>query len=236
MRCALTLAYDGTNYLGSQTQKSSPNTIMGNLQRVLSKLGINSKIIASGRTDKGVHATGQVCHIDLPEFWNDLKKLKIVLNEMLPSSIRIKLIKEVNEEFHARYSAKKRLYRYLIKESKSNPFEANFITFLDLLNFNKIEQNIKLFIGEHDFSNLMKTGSDEKSTTRIIYRAFAYKYKDFIILNFEANGFLRSQIRLMVGALLKLNSVELQEQLECKKNYKVKPAPSNGLYLAKIKY
>jgi tRNA pseudouridine38-40 synthase len=236
MRCALTIAYNGTDYLGSQTQKSSPNTIMGNLEKILLKLSIDSKIIASGRTDKGVHATGQVCHIDLPAFWSDLDKLKKVLNEMLPTSIQVKHIKEVDNEFHARYSAKKRVYRYIIKDSKSNPFEDNFITFLNSVDFQSIEQNIKLYIGEHDFANYMKTGSDTKSSIREVYKAFAYQYKGYIILNFEANGFLRSQIRLMVGALLKLNEKELEEQLKCKKKYKVKPAPSNGLYLARIKY
>ena len=236
MRCALTIAYNGTSFLGSQAQKASSNTILGNLEKVLLQLSINSKIIASGRTDKGVHATGQVCHIDLPSFWNDLTKLKKVLNEMLPSSIRIRTVKEVDTEFHARYSAKKRVYRYIIKESESNPFEDNFITFLSSVDFNTIHKNIHLYIGEHDFSNFMKTGSDTKSSIREVYRAFAYKYNDYIILNFEANGFLRSQIRLMVGALLKLNEKELEEQLKCKKKYKVKPAPSNGLYLARIKY
>ncbi|MDP2894419.1 MAG: tRNA pseudouridine synthase A, partial [Sulfurimonas sp.] len=70
----------------------------------------------------------------------------------------------------------------------------------------------------------------------VIYKTFAYRYKGFIILNFEANGFLRSQIRLMVGALLTLDASNIEEQLSCKKRYKIKPAPSNGLYLAKIKY
>ncbi|MFT7004731.1 MAG: tRNA pseudouridine38-40 synthase [Sulfurimonas sp.] len=236
MRCALTIAYNGTNFLGSQIQKSSPNTIMGNLEKVLLKLGIDSKIIASGRTDKGVHATGQVCHIDLPQFWDDLDKLKRVLNEMLPSSIEIKTVKEVDENFHARYSAKKRVYRYIIKESKSNPFQDNFITFLNSVDFENIEQNIKMYIGKHDFVNFMKTGSDTKSSVREVYKAFAYRHKDYMVLNFEANGFLRSQIRLMVGALLELDAKQLQEQLSCKKRHKVKPAPSNGLYLARIKY
>jgi tRNA pseudouridine38-40 synthase len=82
----------------------------------------------------------------------------------------------------------------------------------------------------------MKTGSDIKSTRRVIYKSFAYRHKRFIVLNFEANGFLRSQIRLMVGALLSLDSSEITEQLTCKKKHKIKPAKSNGLYLAKIKY
>ena len=236
MRCALTIAYNGTNFLGSQTQKSSPNTILGNLEYVLTQMNINTKIVASGRTDRGVHATGQVCHIDLPAFWNDLKKLKKVLNDMLPSSIIVRNIKEVDNEFHARYSAKKRVYRYIIKDSKSNPFEDDFISFYEGIDFLKIQKNIKLFIGEFDFKFFMKTGSDIKSTTRVVYKAFAYKHKGYIILNFEANGFLRTQIRLMVGALLKLEDNEILEQLNTKIKHKIKPAKCNGLYLSRIKY
>ncbi|MCW8895046.1 MAG: tRNA pseudouridine(38-40) synthase TruA [Sulfurimonas sp.] len=236
MRCSLTISYNGTHFLGSQTQKSSNNTILGQLEYVLREINIECKVIASGRTDKGVHATGQVCHIDLPEFWNDLAKLKKVLNEMLPKSIHVKSIKEVDDGFHARYSAKKRLYRYIIKEAQSNPFEDDFITFLDDVNFLKIEKNIKLFCGTYDFKYFMKTGSDINSTCRTVYKAFAYKHKGYIVLTFEANGFLRSQIRLMVGALLNLNEKEILEQLECRNNYKIKPAKCNGLYLAKIKY
>lgn len=236
MRCALVLAYNGTNFLGSQTQKSSKNTILGQLEHALYNLNIESKITASGRTDRGVHATGQVCHIDLPLFWSDLEKLKKVLNEMLPSSILVKSIKAVDDDFHARYSAKKRVYRYIIKESEKNPFEESFVTFLQSVDFSKLEKKIKLFVGKHDFKFFMKSGSDAKSTQRIIYKAFAYRHDGYIILNFEANGFLRSQIRLMVGALLALEADKIKEQLSCEKNNKIKPAKSNGLYLAKIKY
>ncbi|MDB2562328.1 tRNA pseudouridine(38-40) synthase TruA [Sulfurimonas sp.] len=236
MRCALTIAYNGTHFLGSQVQSETPNTIFGNLEKVLNQLGIHLRVIASGRTDKGVHATGQVCHIDLPSFWNDLNKFKKVLNNMLPSSIKVLYVKQVDDNFHARYSAKKRVYRYLIKEGNSNPFENDFVTYVKDVDFFKIQKNIRLFTGEHDFQQFMKTGSDLNSTKRVIYKSFAYKHKKYIILNFEANGFLRSQIRLMVGALLQLNKDEILQQLECKNTHKVKPAPSNGLYLAKVKY
>ena len=236
MRCALTLAYNGTSFLGSQAQKSSANTVFGNLEKVLKEINIDTKVIASGRTDKGVHATGQVCSFDIPEFWQDLNKLKDVLNKMLPEAIQAKSIKVVDNEFHARYSAKKRVYRYIIKDSKSNPFENDFISFYEDIDLKKIQKNIKLFVGSFNFINFMKTGSDVKSTTREVYKAFAYKHKDYIILNFEANGFLRSQIRLMVGALLQLNTNEIIEQLECKKIHKIKPAKCNGLYLSHIKY
>jgi len=236
MRIKIIVAYDGTHFLGSQQQKETTNTIIGQLHKVFKQLGIESKIVASGRTDKGVHASGQVCHIDLPPFWSDIKKLKRVINRMLPSSILIKEIKKVNDNFHARYSAKKRLYRYILKDQESNPFEGNFVTFLEDIDFSTIEKNIKLFQGVHDFSYFLKTGSDEKSTVREIYSAFAYKHNAYIVLHFEANGFLRSQIRLMVGALLHLNKAQIIEKLSLKQNYKLKPAPSNGLYLARIRY
>ena len=236
MRIKIIVAYDGTHFLGSQQQKETTNTIIGQLHKVFKQLGIESKIVASGRTDKGVHASYQVCHIDLPPFWSDIIKLKRVINRMLPSSILVKEIREVTDDFHARYSAKKRVYRYILKEEESNPFEGNFVTFLESVDFLKIEKNIKLFQGVHDFSYFLKTGSDEKSSVREIYSAFAYKYNAYIILHFEANGFLRSQIRLMVGALLHLNEVQIIEKLNLKKNHKLKPAPSNGLYLARIKY
>ncbi len=236
MRIALVLAYNGTHFLGSQTQKSSNNTVFGQLERVLQQLGIQNKTVPSGRTDKGVHASYQIAHVDLPDFWTDLQKLKRILNEMLPASISVKKVFSVQDDFHARYSAKSRVYRYIIKKGTSNPFEADFITFVDTVNFNTLQHNIKLFIGKHDFANFMKTGSDTKSSIREIYKAFAYQHKEYIILYFEANGFLRTQIRFMVGALLDLSSQEIEEKLSCKINHKLKPAPANGLYLAKVKY
>ena len=236
MRVALTLAYKGTHYLGSQIQKESKNTIFGTFEAVLHKLGIDSKLIASGRTDKGVHATGQVCHFDLPDFWQDLEKLKQTLNRMLPSSIQVKKIQKRSDDFHARYHAKKRIYRYILKQGVPNPFEEELVTFREDFTIKELKSKISLFIGEHDFKEFMKTGSDTKSSVRKFYKAFAYKHKEYTVLYFEANGFLRSQIRLMVGALLELSEEAILDKLHLDKEHKLKPAPSNGLYLAKIIY
>ncbi|MBA1433160.1 MAG: tRNA pseudouridine(38-40) synthase TruA [Epsilonproteobacteria bacterium] len=236
MRVAVTLAYNGTHYLGSQIQKEVKNTIFGVFEAALLDLGIQQRIIASGRTDKGVHATGQVCHFDLPPYWSDTKKLHRVLNFMLPSSIRVLKVQQVDKDFHARYSTKKRVYRYIIKEGMANPFEADFVTSVpDMIDLEQLNAKMQIFLGEHDFKHFKKNGSDENTTVRFIYRAFAYKHKGYIILNFEANGFLRSQIRMMVGSLLKLDKKQLLEKLT-DKNHKVDSAPPNGLYLAKIKY
>ena len=195
MRICLILAYNGSHFLGSQTQKKSNNTVLGVLEHVLAQLGIREKVVASGRTDRGVHATGQACHLDLPDFWHDTLKLQRVLNEMLPKTIRVRSIKQVSSDFHARYSAKKRLYRYIIKEGASNPFEEGFVTFLDNIDFDAIAKNIKLFEGEHDFAFFMKSGSDVKSTVRTVYKTRAYRHKQYSVLTFEANGFLRTQDR-----------------------------------------
>jgi len=236
MRVAVTMAYNGTHYHGSQIQKDISTTIFGTFENVLLRLGIDQRVVVSGRTDKGVHATGQVCHFDLPPYWNDIKKLKHVLNCMLPSSIRILKVAKVNNDFHARYSTKKRVYRYILKDSPLSPFEADFVTYSQKkLDVYKLHKKMKIFIGEHDFKHFKKNGSDENTTIRFIYKAFAYKHKGYIILNFEANGFLRSQIRMMVGSLLKLSQQEIVEKLH-DKNHKIDSAPPNGLYLAKIKY
>ena len=236
MRIKLTLAYDGTEFFGSQVQKQTDKTVIGTLAHVLKQLGVMEIPVASGRTDSGVHATRQVCHLDLPPFWSDTEKLRNTLNRMLPSSIHIRRIEEADAAFHARYSAKRRIYRYLISTKESSPFSSRYITHMQNIDFDRIRENIKLFKGEHDFAYFQKTGSDVKTTTRKIYKTFAYKHKDTIILYFEANGFLRSQVRLMCGALLQLEAEEIAKMLTKEQKFKIKPVPPQGLYLAKIKY
>lgn len=240
MKVKATIAYNGTKFYGSQVQDKKV-TVNGTLQNVLKSMGIDGKIEASGRTDRGVHATGQVIDFDVPEFWNDTKKLQEIINLKLPPSIHVRKVETVDDGFHARYGATRRVYRYLLKEGSSNPFEDEFITFIDKIDTDSLRDAIKLFEGTHDFKQFYKTGSDNKTTVRTIYKTRVYKHKGITVLYFEANGFLRSQIRLMVAMLLGVNSKkfsleELQDQLTCKKKIAVKPAPSNGLYLAKIFY
>ena len=236
MRVKMTFSYDGTDFFGSQIQRDGKKTVLGEICKVLDILHIETNVTASGRTDRGVHATAQVCHFDLPKYWEDIHKLHTVLNTMLPKTIHIKSIQPVHEKFHARYDAKRRIYRYILKEGDPNPFESRFVTFEKSIDLQQISQNITLFQGTHNFEYFAKTGSDTKNFTRHIYKTFAYKYKEYIILHFEANGFLRAQIRLMVGALLDLEKEAIRQMLEKEYKHKLRPAPPNGLYLAKIKY
>ncbi|NPA03591.1 MAG: tRNA pseudouridine(38-40) synthase TruA [Epsilonproteobacteria bacterium] len=236
------IAYDGSRFDGFQVQKHTSNTIASKLNSALKSLGINSKIVASGRTDKGVHATRQVISFQLPYFWNDLSKLRTLLNNRLSPYILIKSLQQVPPSFHARFSAKRRGYRYLLSLSPFDPFKAGYVTFLkEKVDFKKIKEGLSLFEGKHDFYYFHKSGSDPKTTTREIYTTKLYFYQNLAVIYFEANGFLRSQVRMMVEALLevgreKLLLSELKLQLEAKERFITTLAPPNGLYLCKVIY
>ena len=215
---------------------------MGQMYKAFESLNIQTKLHASGRTDSGVHAFKQVMHCEVPEFWSDINKLHKHLQAKLPSSIYLRQIHKADENFHARYSTRKRAYRYIICDKEPNPFESDLITFIPhVLDIKKIKEAIALFEGEHDFGYFKKSGGASGSDIRTIYKARVYIYKDKTVLYFEANGFLRSQIRLMVAFLLKisegkLNKKQLQEQISHRNKYNNRPAPPNGLYLSNIIY
>ena len=242
MKVKLLISYNGSTFEGLQVQKHTSNTIMGELYKALKSLNIETKLHASGRTDAKVHAFKQVLHFEVPSFWTDIKKLKEFLQFKLPSSIKIRSLSFINKDFHARYSAKRRVYRYILNEKESNPFESDFITFTNhILDIHILNDSIKIFEGEHDFKFFKKTGGTNGSDIRFIYKTRVYRYKDKVVLYFEANGFLRSQIRLMVKFLLlinekKLTKEQLISQLSCKNSYNTKLAPPNGLYLSNIIY
>lgn len=240
VRIKAVIAYDGSRFSGSQIQPDTL-TVAGKIQSALSQIGINTTVHMSGRTDAGVHATGQVMHLDIPSYWEDLEKFHNYLQPLLLPHITLKRIITVDSEFHARFHAIKRQYRYLISTKAPSPFSAPYITHVKAFDLPKVQKTIQCFEGEHDFSNFMKSGSEIPHARRTIYQTKAYAHKDFYICAFEANGFLRSQIRLMMGFLLKISSgtlgeKELLEQLSLKACYNTLPAPSNGLYLSHIFY
>lgn len=240
MKIKITLSYDGTHYNGSQIQPSVP-TIHSELLKALKIININTTLDFSGRTDKGVHAFKQVVSCTIPSYWKETQKLKETLNRLLPNTLFIRDIKKVNEEFHARFSAKKREYRYLLTSKKLTPFNANYISYYETIDEKKINEAIQLFIGIHDFEYFSKKGSDPISTVREIYSIHFYKHKDIFILHFKANSYLRSQIRMMVDFIMKISSgklslEDLQQQLNTKQLISWALAPASGLYLSKIHY
>lgn len=240
MNVKITISYDGFDFNGSQKQVEK-NTVEDTIVEAFKRLNVEANIILSGRTDKKVHATGQVFNVHLPSYFTNMQRVKNMLNYQLPMSIRVKEAKEVALDFHARFSAKKRVYRYFVTQKELSPFNAKYITFVEKIDQQKIKKAITCFKGKHDFEYFQKKGSDKINFQKEIYEARFYKYKDFYVFKFKANSYLRSQIRLMVGFLLdisngKTTEKELLEQLNKKRRIHFKPADGFGLYLAKVVY
>lgn len=236
----MVLAYDGSDFAGSQIQPRK-KTVQGELHKALKFLCIESKLELSGRTDRFVHAFRQVVSLELPLFWNDLIKLQKTLNSLLPQSIIVRNIQFIDHSFHARFSAKKREYRYIITEQRPSPFEARFVSYYPKVDKEKILQIAQHFCGTHDFAYFSKKGSDPKSTIRIIESIQVYQYKKYFVIKFRANSYLRSQIRMMVAFIMdvaygKLSIEQLLQQLSCQKMVSNHLAPPNGLYLSNIIY
>ena len=160
MRVKGVIAYDGSVFEGFQRQNRTPNTVQGTLERALASLGIESPLIGSGRTDAGVHATGQVIHFDLPAHWQrrGLEELTLFLNRKM-EAIRIKHLSRVPESFHARYDARERIYRYLYRTEPSI-FERRYVARLHVTDISRLQQALDLFVGRHDFSYFLKSGSE----------------------------------------------------------------------------
>lgn len=241
MRVCIILAYNGSKTQGSQEQNSHENTIINKIITALRAIGVFQKPVGSGRTDKGVHALNQVLHLDLPSFWTDLVEFKKRLNFYLKPYIYIKSIKRANADFHARFSAKARAYRYVLNHNEFDVFMSDFCYFYPRVDTSRLNFALNLFVGMHNFMYFKKTGSQTKDDIRIIYKCYAYRYKNLTIIYIKANGFLRSQVRMMVNAALacekdKISFSNLQEQLECKKQHLKTLAPFSGLYLTRVFY
>ena len=239
-RVKAVIAYDGSAYFGFQKQTKTKQTITYDIEKALSSLHIHSSITGSGRTDAGVHATGQVIHFDLPEYWHDLTKLKFNLNRIL-KHIQFKHITKVDEKFHARFCAKKRLYRYVFKTKKPSVFEQKYISHYHAFDSQLLHAALKELEGKHDFDFLRKAGTDTHTSIREVYQAKYIQRGDYHFIYFQANGFLRAQVRMMVEiamlyAKAELSITQLKEQLICHKKHTTNLAPPEGLYLARIIY
>ena len=242
MRVKAVISYDGTNFEGFQRQKRTNNTISGKIEKALHSLGINSLITGSGRTDSGVHATGQIIHFDIPQYWENrsLNMLKNHINRKL-DSIEFKYISVASSDFHARFDAKIRIYRYIFKERKPTPFEKPYIAHINIDSLHRFQAALKLFEGKHDFKYFHKSGSDIHSSIRHIHKAFFREYGPYKIIYFHANGYLRSQVRMMIYSAVQvanemLTLEELKEQIDGKKCYSKGLAEPQGLYLARVIY
>ena len=242
MRYKLTVSYDGYNYMGFQIQNEL-DTVELELMKAFNKLlNVDVKIYPSGRTDRYVHANGQVCHVDLnidiPEYG-----LMKGLNAYLPNDIYIKEVEKVNEDFHARFSAIKKEYRYYINIKEYNPLTIRYLPYIPNLNIEAMKEAVELLIGTHDFKGFASASIDErKPTIKTIYSIDIINHGDKLEFIFIGNGFLKYQIRRMMGIIVEIGKGrftknKIIEILESKK-----PADSKyildgcGLYLEKVYY
>lgn len=241
MRYVAVVKYNGANYFGWQKQVDAP-TLQHEIEKRLSAI-FNKEIIihASGRTDAKVHAYGQVFHFDAPLF--PLRKLKYALNRMLPNDIEILKLHKADENFHARFNATSKIYEYVIALKAKDPFMEETVLFypfpFDLALFN---EGAKLFIGTHSFQNFTSKSEDEDNFVRTISEFNATKRGSIIKVTIKGSGFMRGQIRVMIGTLIallegKIDLNFIKYNLNAKErfivNYKVS---GSGLYLKKVFY
>lgn len=213
MRVFLKIEYDGTRYSGWQIQ---PNgiTVQEEIEKAIEKLtGEQVNIVGSGRTDSGVHAEGQVAHFDTQSSI-PAEKFAPALNGVLPKDIKIIMSKQVGEDFHARFSAKRKTYRYTVYESEqARPLLDRYATKLAVkVNDIEMAKACQKFIGKHDFKCFLASGSEIKDTVREIYSANIERDGDKIHFTVCGNGFLYNMVRIMVGTLVKVGEGKLSAE------------------------
>lgn len=243
MRYKITFSYDGSNFNGYQVQ---PNlrTVQGELEKAVSYLNKQTytQVVASGRTDKGVHALSQTAHFDL-NINNTLYKIKRGLNSNLPEDIHIIDVCEVDDNFHARFSVKKKEYIYKLNMGEYDPINRNYIyQYNKELDIDSMNEAIKYFLGTHDFTSFVPTEDLKEDPVRTIYKTNIKKDKDILEISFQADGFMKYQVRNMVGLLIAVGEGKKKpsdvEMIIKNKNrsQKFKTASPVGLYLKKVWY
>ena len=243
MNIKLVIEYDGTMYHGYQIQPNG-NTVQAELEKAIKPLVIGDfTLYCAGRTDSGVHALRQVCNLKCSSLRLCVENLAMALNSTLPNDISVKLSEEVSEDFHSRFSAKKRLYTYKIYNSQTrSALYNNYAWFVKVpLNVENMVKASEVLQGVHDFRAFTDAGYPD-ITIRNIYYINIESENDFINIHICANAFTKSMVRNIVGTLVEvgrgkrsidemqviLNSLDRTKAGVC--------APAKGLYLVGIEY
>ncbi len=243
-RVALLIQYDGSKFSGWQRQKNAI-TVQETLEKALSKITLYPvKTFAAGRTDAGVHASGQVVHFDIDNIIPG-NSYSDVLNNHLPSSIRILESVEVKDNWHACYTAMYRHYRYVINNSK---FSNLFINNWSWHRYQKVLDEVlmlnasKEMVGEHDFFAFQKTGSNRTSSITKIKNIDIKRVEDLILIDIKATGFLYGMVRLIVGQLVLVGEKKISPEIftdrwvNKRKNDVKESAPAKGLCFVNAVY
>lgn len=210
-RYKMTCAYSGTQFEGFQRQTKKQRTVQHTLEQILSHLfDCTIEIHPASRTDKGVHATGQVVHFDAPRCIAPMTLVDLV-NRMCPEDLSIVDSEEVPAIFHARFDVKSKRYVYRLRTIKDVSL-AHRVHVVPTLDLNILESSLKAFVGTHDFSQFAKT-KEADSTLRTIEAAFATRVDNGVDITIQGQGFMRYMIRIMVGALLRYDTQTIEKAL-----------------------
>ena len=243
-RVALLVQYDGSNYSGWQRQNNA-TTVQEILEQALFIVTQNLvKTFAAGRTDAGVHASGQVVHFDVDSVIPG-NRFSYLLNSLLPSTIRVLESVEVKDSWHACYSASYRHYRYVINNSKfANVFINNWSwhRYQKVLDEFLMSNASKRMEGEHDFFAFQKSGSKRKTSITKIENIVIKRLEDLILVDIKATGFLYGMVRLIVGQLVLVGEKKISPEIftdrwvNKKKNDVKESAPAKGLCFVNAVY
>ncbi len=239
----LIIEYDGKDFNGWQKQPDKLN-IQGEIERAIKDItGEEVDLIASGRTDAGVHALGQIANFKTNSNIS-IEKVPIALNTKLKRSVRIIEAEEVEERFHSRYNCKRKTYRYIINNSENGTaiYRSLQYNFPEKLDESKMNEAIQYFVGEHDFKGFKASGTSSKSSVRTVYYGKVERSGDLVIIEVTGNGFLYNMVRIIAGTLIevglgKIKPEEIKEIINSKDRTRAgKTLPPQGLYLVNVEY
>ena len=239
----ITIEYDGTDYHGFQLQPDV-KTIQGEVENSLAKIFQGKvTIYGAGRTDAGVHARGQVANFKVCTDKNEVQ-IHRALNGLLPKDIAVHSVEEVSSDFHSRFSAKSRRYRYTIL---NRPYRSVFLRPFSFfyrypLDVDLMNKGAQILRGTHDFTSFRASSKEVKDNVRTILDFTIRRQEDFIITEVEANGFLHNMVRILMGTFImvgrgKYSLDRVWEILMAKNRRAAGPTlPPRGLCLLNIKY
>lgn len=243
-RVALVFEYDGAAFHGWQYQKSGIPSVEAELSRATAKVANHPvDLICAGRTDAGVHASYQVVHFDTPSLRNR-RSWVMGINTSLPDTISVHWAGQVSEQFHARFSAQYRRYRYLIY---NHPVRPGILrgqvswTYRDL-DADAMHRAAQVLVGEHDFSAFRAAGCQSRTPFRRLESISVSRHGDYVVIDVQANAFLHHMVRNLAGSLMAVGSGKrpeawIHEILAARDRRKAAvTAPPNGLYLVDVGY
>jgi tRNA pseudouridine38-40 synthase len=243
MRIALAVEYDGSRYHGWQAQ-TGLHTIQEALEQALSKIADSTvSVVAAGRTDTGVHATNQIIHFDC-EKHRSIRAWVHGANSFLPKDICVKWGKEIPDDFHARYSASSRRYRYIIYNGGVRPalLRSNVTWQYRHLDHSLMHEGAQYLLGEQDFTSFRSIECQSKTPMRNIHHIEVTRMGELVIIDISANAFLHHMVRNIAGVLIAIGSRKhvlswVSEVLKAKdRRLGAETAPAYGLYLVQITY